>query len=150
MLTSGTNSSITFNPWIISNGLRVWHLLANSSAHFLVFISIIPFYIFLECTFPCSFSLPFLCRSAWQTGWIQWLPDWLDPHQTSDLLGTGAAPGFGREFFLCHMDKVEILAQYFNINRSDLIEEKPPGALTTRDEREVIEFHCTKLIQLIC
>lgn len=48
------------------------------------------------------------------------------------------------------MDKVEILAQYFNINRSDLIEEKPPGALTTRDEREVIEFHCTKLIQLIC
>ena len=35
------------------------------------------------------------------------------------------------------MDKVEILAQYFNINRSDLIEEKPPGALTTRDKRDI-------------
>ena len=38
---------------------------------------------------------------------------------------------------LPRMDKVEILAQYFNINRSDLIEEKPPGALTTRDERDI-------------
>lgn len=38
---------------------------------------------------------------------------------------------------LPRMDKVEILAQYFNINRSDLIEEKPPSALTTRDERDI-------------
>ena len=38
---------------------------------------------------------------------------------------------------LPRMDKVEILAQYFNINRSDLIEEKPPGAFTTRDERDI-------------
>ena len=38
---------------------------------------------------------------------------------------------------LPRMDKVESLAQYFNINRSDLIEDKPPGTLTTRDERDI-------------
>jgi transcriptional regulator with XRE-family HTH domain len=38
---------------------------------------------------------------------------------------------------LPRMDKVESLAQYFNINRSDLIEEKPPDTLTTRDERDI-------------
>ena len=35
------------------------------------------------------------------------------------------------------MDKVETLAQYFKINRSDLIEEKRSDTLTTRDIRDI-------------
>ena len=38
---------------------------------------------------------------------------------------------------LPRMDKVETLAQYFRINRSDLIDEKPPDPLTPRDERDI-------------
>ena len=38
---------------------------------------------------------------------------------------------------LPRMDKVETLAQYFRINRSDLIEEKSSEALTPRDERDI-------------
>lgn len=38
---------------------------------------------------------------------------------------------------LPRMDKVETLAQYFKINRSDLIEEKSPDALTARDNRDI-------------
>ena len=38
---------------------------------------------------------------------------------------------------LPRMDKVETLAQYFRINRSDLIDEKPPDPLTHRDERDI-------------
>lgn len=38
---------------------------------------------------------------------------------------------------LPRMDKVETLAQYFKINRSDLIEEKLTDPLTVRDEREI-------------
>ena len=35
------------------------------------------------------------------------------------------------------MDKVDAMCDLFHCNRSDLIEEKPPGALTTRDERDI-------------
>lgn len=38
---------------------------------------------------------------------------------------------------LPRMDKVEALARYFRINRSDLIEEKDSASLTTRDERDI-------------
>lgn len=38
---------------------------------------------------------------------------------------------------LPRMDKVETLAQYFKINRSDLIEEKRSDTLTTRDIRDI-------------
>ena len=38
---------------------------------------------------------------------------------------------------LPRMDKVEALARYFKINRSDLIEEKSPDALTVKDNRDI-------------
>ncbi len=38
---------------------------------------------------------------------------------------------------LPRMDKVEILAHYFNINRSDLIEEKNESVLTKKDNRDI-------------
>lgn len=38
---------------------------------------------------------------------------------------------------LPRMDKVEILAQYFKINRSDLIEKKEDAPLSSRDERDI-------------
>lgn len=38
---------------------------------------------------------------------------------------------------LPRMDKVETLAQYFKINRSDLIEEKRFDTLTPKDERDI-------------
>lgn len=38
---------------------------------------------------------------------------------------------------LPRMDKVEILARYFNINRSDLIEEKGETTLTKKDNRDI-------------
>ncbi len=38
---------------------------------------------------------------------------------------------------LPRMDKVEALARYFKINRSDLIEEKSPDILTPKDERDI-------------
>lgn len=38
---------------------------------------------------------------------------------------------------LPRMDKVEILARYFNINRSDLIEEKSESVLTKKDNRDI-------------
>ncbi len=38
---------------------------------------------------------------------------------------------------LPRMDKVETLARYFRINRSDLIEEKSDSALTSKDERDI-------------
>jgi len=41
---------------------------------------------------------------------------------------------------LPRMDKVEMLARYFNVNRSDLIEEKsdcPRNALTPKDNRDI-------------
>lgn len=38
---------------------------------------------------------------------------------------------------LPRMDKVETLARYFKINRSDLIEEKSTDGLTSRDERDI-------------
>lgn len=38
---------------------------------------------------------------------------------------------------LPRMDKVETLAQYFRINRSDLIEEKSSDTLTPKDERDI-------------
>ncbi len=38
---------------------------------------------------------------------------------------------------LPRMDKVETLAQYFKINRSDLIEEKSLDTLTVRDNRDI-------------
>ena len=39
---------------------------------------------------------------------------------------------------LPRMDKVEALAKYFGINRSDLIEEKPDdSSLTRKDERDI-------------
>lgn len=38
---------------------------------------------------------------------------------------------------LPRMDKVETLAQYFRINRSDLIEEKSSNTLTPRDTRDI-------------
>lgn len=38
---------------------------------------------------------------------------------------------------LPRMDKVETLARYFKINRSDLIEEKVTDGLTSRDERDI-------------
>lgn len=38
---------------------------------------------------------------------------------------------------LPRMDKVETLAQYFRINRSDLIEEKSSDTLSPKDERDI-------------
>ena len=44
---------------------------------------------------------------------------------------------------LPRMDKVEILAQYFKINRSDLIEERTKNtniALTSKDNRDIRKY----------
>lgn len=38
---------------------------------------------------------------------------------------------------LPRMDKVDALAKYFRINRSDLIEEKDKNSLTRKDERDI-------------